>query len=399
MTVTSRERIHSKCVPAFCVVAAIALTCSAFRGAAQKSSAVGADEALAKVAEIEQIGGKVGIDGEEEGQPVWMVDLSGTPIDGKFLSILSHFTDVEVLSLGQTEIGDADLQILSMLKKLKELDLSGTRVTDTAVEQLTKLDQLKIIKLNETQLTDRGLLKLARMKSLEEVQFEGTQVTEAAHSRYELERLKARAMSDNGADRARQFHRQGRLLLIESHGKPDAQDRGVELLEQAIALAPENEEFMLDLADAYAVLDLELTLAAAIDLYEQLLDRHPDNEDLLGRIAKAYSALENSDQAFEYVERRLNVVAPNQAFDVASQIVGILAAGGSRERTMRLLEKALKKSPYDLRLQLLVAAMQLESGNKSEARRIIDDILKATTVGHPAREAAEELLKTLEGRS
>ncbi len=399
MSGISHERIHLKSIPTICVVVAIALVCSVFRGAVRKSSVIGADEAPAKIAEIEQIGGKVGIDSEAEGQPVWMVDLSGTPIGGEFLSILSHFPDVEVLNLGQTEIGDSDLQVLSKLKKLKELDLSGTRVTDATVEQFAKLGQLKILKLNETPLTDRGLLQLARMKSLEELHFEGTQVTEAARSRYELERSKARAMSDNSADRARQLHRQGRLLLIESHGKPDAQDQAVELLEQAVALSPENEEFTLDLADAYAVLDLELTLAAAIDLYEQVLDRHPDNEDLLGRIVKAYSALENSEQAFEYVERRLNVIAPNQAFDVASQVVGIVSAGGSRDRAKGLLEQTLKKSPDDLRLQLLLAAVQIESGNKSEARTIIEDILKKTTVGHPAREAAEELLKTLQERS
>ena len=188
-------------------------------------------------------------------------------------------------------------------------------------------------------------------------------------------------------------------MLIESHGTPSIQDQAVEFLEQAVLLDPGNEQFKLDLADAYLVVDLELTQAAAIDLYEEVLAQHPKDQDLLGRIAKAYSALENTEQAFEYVKRRINVIDPGEAFDVASQVVGIVAAGGSRDIAKGLLDQILKKSPDDLRLQLLVAAMSVESGNKSEARRIIENILMKTPAGHPIREAAEELLRSMEDRS
>jgi tetratricopeptide (TPR) repeat protein len=188
----------------------------------------------------------------------------------------------------------------------------------------------------------------------------------------------------------------GRLLLLGGDRKRETLESGVEYLERAVIAAPENDSYKLDLADAYAVLNNDLTLAAAIDLYEDVLDRRPDDEQLLGQIAKAYSALGNLDQAQEIIERRLLLVPVDGVFHVVTQVVGIVAMGGQQEWAIQQMRTAIRKNPGDRRISLLLAGLLAETQQPAEARRIVERVRQEISLDHPLREAADELLASLE---
>lgn len=345
---------------------------------------------------VEQLGGKVGIDGELENQPVWMVDLSETPITGADLAVLLSFPDLEVLNLAFTAVGDADLKDLEGIPKLRELNLSRTQITNEAASTLVRCRRLKVLQLNQTAFTDQGLELLAKHPTLADVSAEGTNVTEQGQTRFRLTRQMAVVTDDGNPEQARRFHQMGRLYLLGAHRDPKVQDRGIELLERAVIAAPKNDEYKLDLADAYALLDLELTLAAAIDLYEDVLSRRTDDEQLLGQLAKAYTALENLEQAQELIERRLQKVPPAGVFDVVTQIVGIVAAGGDRTWALQLMRTAVRQSPDDPRVQLLLAGLLVEERLTAEARTLANRVLSKSGPDNPIRIAAEEILSELE---
>jgi tetratricopeptide (TPR) repeat protein len=197
-------------------------------------------------------------------------------------------------------------------------------------------------------------------------------------------------------DPARRFNELGRLLLLGGDRKRESIESGVEYLERAVIAAPDNDQYKLDLADAYVLLSNDLTLAAAIDLYEDVLDRRPDDEQLLGRIAKTYSSLGNLEQAQETIERRLLLVPVDGVFHVMTQVVGIVAIGGDREWAIQQMRTAVRKNPSDRRNSLLLAGLLAETQQKAEARKIVERICQEIAADHPLREAADELLASLE---
>jgi tetratricopeptide (TPR) repeat protein len=325
-----------------------------------------------------------------------MVDLSGTRIESADLSVLRSLQDIEVLNLGDTSVTDDDLKQLGDLSKLNDLNLAGTRVTDLGMAALADLKSLKSLALNETAVTDRGLMKLVGLRNLDEPFLEGTQVTELGKARFRQARENVRSSNPTDSERGRHWNQLGWLALMGAHGNQAEQDRAVEMLERAVLESPNHDEYKLDLADAYVVLDLELTTAVATEIYEEVLERRPDDEDLLGRLAKAYTALENLERAFEYLERRIELVPPAGAFDAATQIVGIVAAQGKHEQALALMRKAAAKAPGDPRVQLLLAAMLVESGKPNDARAIAKDLLSRFGPENPVHESAESLLSNLD---
>jgi tetratricopeptide (TPR) repeat protein len=370
-------------------------------GLAQEPAGVGTVKRLSKdeaIARVEELKGSVGIDGESDQQPVWMVDLSDQTITGADLSVLLSFPDLEVLNLAFTSVGDRDLADLVSLPKLRELNLSGTHVTDNAAATLVRCRSMKTLQLNETAFTDRGWELLAQHPALVEVSVEGTAVSERARTRWPFDRLKAVATGPTDTEQAKRNSEMGRLLLLGAHRDPKMQDRGIEQLERAVIAAPDNDDYKVDLADAYAILNLELTLGAAIDLYEDVLIRRPEDEQLWGQLAKAYTALENLEQAQAAIDRRLELIPPSGAFDVVTQCVGVVAAGGDRAWAVRLIRGAVKKSPDDPRTQLLLAGLLIEDRQSAEAGKIVKSVLAQCDPDHPLRAATEELLSALEDR-
>lgn len=199
------------------------------------------------------------------------------------------------------------------------------------------------------------------------------------------------------SDRGSRYNQLGRVALMAARDDRE-RERAVELLEQAAAADPDNDSFLLDLAEGYSLLGRDLTLAAATDLYEQVLSRRPDDQQLLGRLVRAYAALGNTPMAYQYAERRLKLVPAAGAYDVALQAVAIVAAGGDPGTGTQLVRGALAKNPDHKGIQLLLASVLAETGGKVEARGLAERILERATADDPHRTPAQKLLASMEAR-
>jgi tetratricopeptide (TPR) repeat protein len=362
-------------------------------------------EKEAAIARIEQLKGSVGIDGDSPDQPVWLVDFSEVPVNAEALQLLKAFPQLDTLSLDQTPLDDKLLSEVGDLRTLRDLSLVDTQITDEGLKHLAKLEKLERINLSGTKVSNEGLQYLVPLLKLTDVQYEGSRITEPGidllvdgQHRYKppVEESSATEEQSVKPAPARRFNDLGRLLLLGGDRKRESIESGVEYLERAVIAAPDNDQYKLDLADAYVLLSNDLTLAAAIDLYEDVLDRRPDDEQLLGRIAKTYSSLGNLEQAQETIERRLLLVPVDGVFHVMTQVVGIVAIGGDREWAIQQMRTAVRKNPSDRRNSLLLAGLLAETQQKAEARKIVERICQEIAADHPLREAADELLASLE---
>ena len=359
----------------------------------------------AAIAQIEELKGSVGIDGDAPGQPVWMVDFSDVPVDAAALQLLKAFPRLETLTCDRTPLDDELLRQVGEIRTLRELSLVDTRITDEGLKHLAKLDKLEGINLGGTRITNEGLQNLVPLPKLTNIQYVESDITALGidllvdgQRRYRPPAEESHTPADQPVkpDPARRFNDMGRLLLLGGDRKRETLESGVEYLERAVIAAPDNDQYKLDLADAYALLNNDLTLAAAIDLYEDVLDRRPDDEQLLGQIARAYSAIGNLEQAQETIERRLLLVPVDGVFHTVSQVVGIVAMGGDRDWAIQQMRTAMRKNPADRRISLLLAGLLAETQQPAEARKIVERVRQEIGPDHPLREAADELLVVLE---
>lgn len=362
-------------------------------------------EKEAAIARIEELNGSVGIDGDAPGQPVWKVDLSGVSVNAAVLQLLRAFPELETLTLDRTPIDDEQLEHVGEIRTLRELSLVDTQITDAGLKHLAKLEKLERIDLSGTKVSDDGLQQLVPLLKLTNVQYEGSRITAPGidllvdgQQRYRppVEDSNATELQSVKTDPARRFNDIGRLLLLGGDRRHESIESGVEYLERAVIADPDNDQYKLDLADAYALLNNDLTLAAAIDLYEDVLDRRPDDEQLLGLIAKAYSSIGNQEQSQEFIERRLLLVPIDGVFHTVAQVVGVVEMGGDREWAIRQMRTAIRKAPSDRRIPLLLAGLLAETQQLAEARKIVERMREEIGSDHPLREAADELLATLE---
>jgi len=358
----------------------------------------------AAITRVERLGGEVRIDGEKPDQPVWAVDFGGKSIDNRDLQVLVGFPALEVLNLADTPIDDDGLRLIPVFKELKELNLSGTKITDAGLTHLLRLKNLKTLDLNHTAITDDGLQQLAPLKQLSRPSVFETKVTEAGLQRLEAAiRAAPKVSEDATADRSRQatasatgLHALGRSALIAARGDVDAQRSAAALLEQALEIEPENDLVRVDLADAYLLLDHELTVTAAIDLLEDALARQPDEDRILVRLVRAYATLQNATDAYRYAELRLKSSAkPEQVLDVALQITSVAAVTGETSRGVELLTAIADSHPDSVGLRLVQAALLVEA-DRPTARRVLQSIVDRHPLPHPYGVQAARLLAATE---
>ncbi|MEE2751761.1 MAG: hypothetical protein VX519_10055 [Myxococcota bacterium] len=84
---------------------------------------------------------------------VFVLDLSGSPIDGSGLKFLSGFTLMRELYLRHTRLGDAGLAYLPELPFLQVLDLHGTPLGDAGLEGLDGCRRFQNVYLGDTQVS------------------------------------------------------------------------------------------------------------------------------------------------------------------------------------------------------------------------------------------------------
>jgi Leucine-rich repeat (LRR) protein len=102
------------------------------------------------------------------------------------LSHIGGLTEMRVLILQQTALGDAGLAHIKKLPKLEELDLRNTRIGDAGLKHLQGLTKLKKLNLRKNpatnEITDAGVAYLKDLKSLEELILPYTGLTDACLS-------------------------------------------------------------------------------------------------------------------------------------------------------------------------------------------------------------------------
>lgn len=75
---------------------------------------------------------------------------------------LARHTQLTVLCLNGTDIGDSGMAALRGLKSLRVLSLDGTHVTDAGLDELTELAGLQHLNLSGTKVTAAGVAELQR---------------------------------------------------------------------------------------------------------------------------------------------------------------------------------------------------------------------------------------------
>jgi hypothetical protein len=130
------------------------------------------------IGEIEQLGGTVEVDEDQQEKPVVMVNLVGTTADDSALKHLRDFPHLRRLYLGGTAVSDKGLANLKNCLELQELFLFATSITDAGLEHLTDLSDLQTLALNSTKITDAGLLRLKGLTNLRHLYVADTRVTE-----------------------------------------------------------------------------------------------------------------------------------------------------------------------------------------------------------------------------
>ena len=142
--------------------------------------------AIAEIAEIKKLGGKITLDENTPGKPVCGVDLSRTQVTDAGLMHLEGFAALQALWLPATKITDARLEHLKGLTQLQRLSLRGSKVTDAGLVGLEHLARLQSLDLAHTQVTDAGLEHLQGLTNLGFLALGGTRVTDAGIEKLKL---------------------------------------------------------------------------------------------------------------------------------------------------------------------------------------------------------------------
>jgi hypothetical protein len=93
---------------------------------------------------------------------------------------VGKLTNLVLLDLAETGVGDAGVAHLKGLTKLSDLDLWDTRVGDAGMPAVASLPALTRLVLKNSRVTDAGVAKLAGLEKLATLDLGGTKVTDAA---------------------------------------------------------------------------------------------------------------------------------------------------------------------------------------------------------------------------
>lgn len=125
---------------------------------------------------LEEAGGTVEYGRDKK---VRRVQLVGQEVAEDAFSLLSELPSIQFLDLVFTQIRDSDLEHVGKLAALRRLDLGAcVNVTDKGIKSLKKLSNLEMLWVWDTKLGDAGMGVLAYLTKLEELYISGTQISD-----------------------------------------------------------------------------------------------------------------------------------------------------------------------------------------------------------------------------
>jgi predicted Zn-dependent protease len=195
---------------------------------------------------------------------------------------------------------------------------------------------------------------------------------------------------------AAQLGELGVALFSASRGDPQQRDEAIAMLEQAVAHDPNNDRLLLNLGDAYVLVESELSLALATDLYEDVLARNREDAGVLGRLAKTYALLGNSATALDYAQRRLETSSSQTAYDAALQMTTIALSGGQADRGIALLNQFLDLRPNHAAIRLLLATLLLENNQEDLAFKALDEVIQREPASSPFAAEADRIRERID---
>ena len=83
------------------------------------------------------------------------------PCDAELVH-LPRFENLEILSLGSSNVTDGGLSHVGELTNLKVLSLDHTRISDAGLKHLFNLNQLRFVNIGRTNVTDDGVARLRK---------------------------------------------------------------------------------------------------------------------------------------------------------------------------------------------------------------------------------------------
>jgi len=200
--------------------------------------------------------------------------------------------------------------------------------------------------------------------------------------------LAAAAAADDAADAAL-AHDLGVALFVAARNDVSARAEAIRSLEEALALAPNERRYVLDLADAYLRSGTDVGAVLAIDLYEDVLKQDPQSDALRARLAEAYAAIGNWDTALDFAASRLATATPDPT--AVSQVVLLTMRSGKLDRGIATLEGVLRRSPKDNATRLFLATLYDARGDCKRALDFADAVAATEPAKSPLAREAERL--------
>lgn len=112
--------------------------------------------------------------------------LDGNPLTDQSVNKICEYTNIRILQLRETQIGNIGLESISKLPLLEQIDLSGTNVTSSGISNLQNIKGLTTLNLSNTKVDDEAVDFLAHMKSLTTLTLDGTRLTEEGYDELRL---------------------------------------------------------------------------------------------------------------------------------------------------------------------------------------------------------------------
>lgn len=165
-------------------------------------------------------------------------------------------------------------------------------------------------------------------------------------------------------------------------------DQAIAEMNQWMQDHPNDYEVGMQLAEAYQITDKR---QSAMGIYKNLIKQYPDSVPALNNLA--WLGRDNDlEQSIRYAERA-NGLSPNDPL-VMDTLGRLLVQRGEKDRGHELIEAAAKGAPDNLDIQLHFAEVLSAQGRKSEAKSLLERVVKAGGES-PAATAAKSALAAI----